>query len=53
MRFYPAEKAYPNFNDKPHERPILTHTGEKYAVAILAGLLTILAIVLLILSQMP
>ena len=53
MRLYPIEKTYPSFNDKPHERPILTYSGEKVPVAILAGVLVILAIVFLILSQLP
>ena len=53
MRLYPAEKAYPNFNDKPHARPILTYSGEKYAIAMLAGVLGALAIVSVILSWIP
>jgi hypothetical protein len=51
MRLYPAEKAYPNFNDQPHERPVLSYSGDKRALAILAGVMGSLALLFFILSQ--
>ena len=34
-----AERTYPNFNDVPHQRPILANSGGGRALAILAGVL--------------
>lgn len=38
MRLNPTEKNYPNFNDSPHEVPVLTYDGTGRAVAWFAGI---------------
>ena len=48
-RTEPTERIYPNFYDRPHDRPILSTDGTGRAALILATLLLILISVALLL----
>ena len=43
-----SEKVYPQFNDAPHERPILTNAGLGQALLILGALLALMSFVYLL-----
>ncbi len=52
MRLNPAERAYPSFNDPPHDRPVLSMSGEKRAfgilVAVIGSLVSVSALLMLV-----
>ena len=42
------EKVYPQFNDAPHERPILTDAGLAQALLILGAVLALMSVAYLL-----
>lgn len=42
------EKVYPQFNDAPHERPILTDAGLGRALLILSAVLALMSVAYLL-----